>query len=324
MPFSGERSARQRRVLSAALALLALGALAWILRAHLGEWHRLREVPPLLVVGIVLLMPIARAVGAEANRVALAHIGHPIGRGVCFMLAMVTSYTNLFVPRSGLAAPAVYLRMRHHVPYAGYISVAFSITLLGACSVATCAVVLYAILVGSGVVPLQTEAMFFFGAVGVSSAFGLAAPGRVFGLFPERARTLLSSAHDAWLRVAESPSALIHILVLQLISIALRALKIQLAFHAVGAPISFVESLLVSLCADLGSLVSLTPAALGFREGALMFGAALLGLEASDAVLAAVVDRLASTLAVVGLGQIFVWRGLRGLGEVEETVDRDE
>jgi uncharacterized membrane protein YbhN (UPF0104 family) len=319
-----ETSASRRRIASAGLAVGMLALLAWQVRDHLGELRRLKDVSNIAVAGIVLFFLIARALGGETIRVALSRVGFEITRRISFLLAIVISYTNLFVPRSGLAAPAVYLHLRHDVSYGAYGSAVLAVTLLGSSAVAFCALLLYPLLAGPPRPPLRPDVVLLFAGVLAASTIGLAAPGRVFGLLPERVRTVLYRAHEGWLRIAGSPRTLAHILVLQLGTIALRGLRLQIAFQAVGVPISAADALMVSLCADLGALISLTPAALGFREGALVLGAALVGIDPGAALLPAVVDRLACTLAVVVLGQLFVFRGLNAIALPVRGDDRSD
>jgi uncharacterized membrane protein YbhN (UPF0104 family) len=82
-----------------------------------------------------------------------------------------------------------------------------------------------------------------------------------------------------------------------------------------------MSALFVSLCADLGSLVSLTPAAVGFREGAMVFGASLIGLSTVPAVLAAIIDRVVCTAGLLVIGQLVVWKGLRGIASDARPTD---
>lgn len=323
MGDQGGRGPHRRRALSLLLATGMLAALAWLAREHLSELHRLREIPPRRVGEIAVLYLAARAFGGEAYRVALARMGHPIGARLAFVLAIVTSYTNLFVPRTGLAAPAVYLRVRHRVPYAGYASVVVLNTLMGTCAIAFFATVVHLSLASLGSVPSRREVSLLFAAILVAAALGIAAPGPLFRFFPSRVRSLVAEAHGAWRRVAASPATLARLAGLQMGALALRALRLQLAFAAVGVELDALSVLLVSLCADLGSVVSLTPSALGFREGGLAFGAALAGVPAAAAVLAAVVDRLICSVTIVLLGQVFVWWGLRGLGGEPGLADEE-
>ena len=85
----------------------------------------------------------------------------------------------------------------------------------------------------------------------------------------------------------------------------------KVALEIAGVEIPFSRVMIVSICTDLSMLVSLTPAALGFREAGVLFGAAMIGIEPGAAMLAAIVDRLATTPTVIIAGQLVLWRGVR-------------
>jgi len=66
-------------------------------------------------------------------------------------------------------------------------------------------------------------------------------------------------------------------------------------------------------------LISITPAALGFREGGVLFGAALVGIAPGTALLAAVIDRLVCTAGIIAAGQGVLWWGIGDMGWLLEA-----
>jgi uncharacterized membrane protein YbhN (UPF0104 family) len=304
-----------RRALSLVLTVCLLLVLGYLARGHVSELRRLKDVPLSASAVILSLFLLARLAGAEIVKTGLARLGHEIGRAECFMLAIVTSYTNLFVPRTGLAPPALYLRHRYGVAYTSYLSLVVANVLIATVAVGVLGVVLHLTLSARAGWSLRADALALFGLVALAAAAALLGPGRLFRFIPPRLREALAQAHRAWIRLAGSWTTLGRIVALQLASIVLRAIRLRLAFEAAGEDVSFPVALFVSLCADLGSLVSLTPAALGFREGAMVFGASWVGLTTGAALLAAIIDRVICTAGLVVLGQLFVWKGLRGIAQ---------
>ena len=59
-------------------------------------------------------------------------LSDPIGLGLGIKLSLLASYTNLALPRGGLAPGAAYLRVRHGVPVASYLSFAVASLLITA------------------------------------------------------------------------------------------------------------------------------------------------------------------------------------------------
>lgn len=300
-----------RRILYAyVLAGVSLALLAWLVRGHWGELRQLSSLPPDAFLGIVTLYLVGRALSAEAMRVGLSSLGFPIARSICFMLTLLQSYTNLIVPRSGLAPPAVYLRSQHSVPYASYLAFAVLMILL-----ATGLMGALGFWAGWSVTDLnqvpRVEMLWVFAGIVGAAVFAVAAPVRLFGVLPAWPRRHLLAAHTAWSSLAGRPWVLIRLVGLQAAGILSRAVRMKVALEIAGVEIPFSRVMIVSICTDLSMLVSLTPAALGFREAGVLFGAAMIGIEPGAAMLAAIVDRLATTPTVIIAGQLVLWRGVR-------------
>ena len=82
-------------------------------------------------------------------------------------------------------------------------------------------------------------------------------------------------------------------------------------FKALGEPVGLSEVLMISLLADLMFLVSITPSAIGLREAVIALGGTLLGVDPAVAVAAAILDRIVTTIMVVLLAQLGIWRLVR-------------
>src|SRR5262249_8824022 len=76
-----------------------------------------RQASPPAVVGVLLVYFATRALNGEVLKIALARLGHHISRYEAFMINIVMTYTNLLLPRAGLGAPALYLKVKHRVSY---------------------------------------------------------------------------------------------------------------------------------------------------------------------------------------------------------------
>jgi uncharacterized protein (TIRG00374 family) len=104
---------------------------------------------------------------------------------------------------------------------------------------------------------------------------------------------------------------LVRVVITHAVMLALRAWRIQLCFQAIGRPVNYFGALAASLLADLAFVVSITPAALGFREGAIVYAARVLHTTGDVALAAAILDRLISIVCHVVVGQLGVWQFIR-------------
>lgn len=120
-------------------------------------------------------------------------------------------------------------------------------------------------------------------------------------------------------RLGRDRALLARALALHAVVLLLRAWRVQLSFHAVGRPVGFWPAFVASAAADVMFLVSITPGALGFREGALVYLAPMLGTTRDLALAAGVLDRLVLTACNLALGQIGIWRYI---GRAAETTKR--
>jgi uncharacterized membrane protein YbhN (UPF0104 family) len=315
----------KRHVVSASIALLSLALLAYLGREYTGELHRFSEVSPTTCLALLILYFLARGSGGEVVRVALGRLGHRVRHGEAFMLAIVTSYSNLFVPRSGLGPPALYLKIRRHVALSHYAAVALATTFLNIVVVGLLGLMLQVELYFAGAVGFNLQMSLFFAGTFVAAVCGLLIPSPVLSVMPLRIRERLEGPRAAWRELSRDRASVAWMLALQLASILLRGLRLQVALRAAGAEVDFVNVLIASLLADVAALVSLTPAALGFREAAIVYGSTLIGVPPPTALLAAALDRIVTSLGIAVLGQFFVWLGLRDLrdradGEEESPV----
>lgn len=127
-----------------------------------------------------------------------------------------------------------------------------------------------------------------------------------------RMATFIRNVNAALDQIGRGPGALAAAAGWQLLTLALRGLRLQLAFASVGHPVPFPAALAASLLADLTVVVQVTPAGLGLREAAIGYAGAVTGVGAETAVAAALLDRLAWTGAVIVAAQVgLAWSARR-------------
>jgi uncharacterized membrane protein YbhN (UPF0104 family) len=91
--------------------------------------------------------------------------------------------------------------------------------------------------------------------------------------------------------------------------------RLSLVFEAVGSPVPLVDVLAIRLLVSVFMLVTITPGNLGIREGAVAFSAQLLGIDATAALFAALIERALNMLFVFALGALFGRLLLRDFAE---------
>jgi uncharacterized protein (TIRG00374 family) len=125
---------------------------------------------------------------------------------------------------------------------------------------------------------------------------------------PERLARFLANLGAAWRRLRGDHAFALRALGVLLAFSLLRALRLALAFGAIGASPALPGLLLASLLGDVMFLLALTPGALGLREAAIVTCAQLMGVGADESLAAAVLDRLVMTLVVLVAAQLSAWK----------------
>lgn len=300
----------RQRCLNLCIAAGTIAVLAYLGRQYFGDLSRLREASRPMLVGILLLYLLTRFVHSEVVRQALVRLGHHVGRYETFMLNMLMSYTNLLIPRAGLGAPAMYLNRKYHVSYSDYASVVMvNVVLQLLCGGAAGLAYLTGMWLWRDIPVDRAVGGLFL----VAMLFGLAAA--TFRLTPPeswqgRLARFARRLNDSWKLLKVDRTVIARTLTLQFVILLLRAARLQLAFLSLGESVSFDGAFIASLLADFTLLVSITPSAMGLREGAIIYSAGLMGTIPSVALSAAILDRVVWTLGVVVVAQIGMWQFL--------------
>lgn len=299
------------RVIRVLIGLAVVAMLAYLARGYLGELRRLPSVSPVHVIAIFALYMAMRALNGLATRLALAALGHVIGLAEAFMLAVLTTYANLLLPRAGLGLPALYLKLRRGVSYADFTSQALIVTTLQLGAIGGCGLACQLILTKLYGVRFDPLVGALFAA---SLVAGIGMPMIRPSLFARSHGRVANFVHriaDAWGRIGRSRGTVLAILLWNVPVLALRAWRLQLAFYAVGTPVTFAAAFVASLLGDLMFFVSVTPAGLGFREAAITYSSTMLGTDPGVALTASVLDRVVWTAGVVLVAQVGMWRMVR-------------
>jgi len=287
--------------------------LVYVGRQHLDGLTRLADASPLLVALMILGFVASRLIYSLVVKLALEHLRFSIGLWELYLLTHIMSYANLFLPRMGLGAPALYLKLKHNVSYAVFGSLLLPALVLHVAAAGALGLICQAVLWVANPALLDGRITAMFVAVLLS---GLAAavirvpiPARFQGRLAQFARRLM----DAWAALGSNRGLIGQILALRVAFLLVNAARLYVGFRAIGVNVPYAGVIIASLLADLSMLVAITPAGLGLREAVVAFTAHLLGTDPAAALSAAVLDRIVMTLCVVVLAQVGTWTLIRPL-----------
>ena len=294
------------------LSLIVLATLLYVGSHYADELHRLGDVSLWAALGIIALYLPARWLSAEVMRASLVSLGNTVGAVEIVLLTFANSYMNLVIPRAGLGMPAMYLKVRRGVPIADVSAVQIvSMTMLQTTCIGVIGLISL-LLVHQAYgrsVPVALYGVFAAVAIGTSAL--LMFPIRIGPHWPGKIANFAHKVTENWHRLSRDRTAVVRILLIQSIVLLLRAARLQLCFHAIGQPVGYLPALAASLLADVGSLISVTPGALGFRETAIVLTSSLLGATRDVGLAAALLDRVVTTGVIILIGQVAMWQLIR-------------
>jgi len=312
-PLGRSWHARGLRLL---LGVIVLAALAFVGRRYYGELGRLTSVRPVWLIAMAGLYLLTRALAADVLSSSLRTVGHHVGRGEAFLVLMVQYYTNMLIPRAGIGAPATYLKVRRNIPVADFSAVQLlSLSLVQYFCLGAGGLAATALTASRGGHRPPRAAVVVFAAAAIGSALAIAVP--FYRLTPRRwaagnwVARFTAQFSGSYRTLSRHPLLIVRCVAAQAAILGLRAARMQIAFLAIGQPVSYLGAFVASALADLAFVVSVTPAALGFREGAIVYVAPLLGTTREIALSAAVLDRVVLTACNILVAQIGIWKLLR-------------
>jgi uncharacterized membrane protein YbhN (UPF0104 family) len=300
------------RVIRLLIAIAVLAPLVWLGRKYYDDLRELRSVRPVFLLAILALYVFMRVFNGLITKIALRALGHVVSLYEGFMLAVLTTYANLVIPRAGLGVPALYLKSRRGVSYADFTSQALVVTAFQMGAIGALGLLAQAVLTSAQGVRFDPLVGVVFLAAMVG---GLGTPmirPVLFREHPGRIASFVRRVSEAWGRISAHRATVLAMIAWNVPLLTLRAFRLQVCFWAVGAShVSFTAALVASLLSDLMFFVSVTPAGLGFREAAITYSSAMLGTTPEQAFNASVLDRVIWTLGVVVIAQFGMWQMIR-------------
>lgn len=290
------------RITKTAVGIGLLGLIVYFGRGYLHRLDVLGEVTPgmlALLGGLYLLM---RGIQGEVFRLALKSLGLRIGRAESFLLTMLISLTNLVLPRAGMGAPAVYMKVRHSFRYPDFLSLLMPIFVLQLTCIGLVGLACQFWLWASGAAAWQgVLAAALAGILAVSLAV-LACPVRPPRRRDNRLANFFRRFLASWETLRKDRRLLLLILGLQAAVLLTQGLRLWCCFLAIGVEVPFAAIILASLLGHLGTLAGCTPGGLGLREAAIAVAAKMMDVDTDVAVAAAVLDRVVMTAWTLLLG----------------------
>lgn len=310
----GDSPGGGRRFWRVAVPLVLLAALAWFVWSERTTLSRVGEAPPRDLLIIAGLFVVAHFINSAEFWLLHVRTGASLGLFENWMVFTAGHLGNYLPAQVGTVYRFRYMQVVHEVPVihtAAIQGANLVITIAGAALVGLAGVIGMWLYGGAG---LSILMLLLFASMGVVAVLFALVP-----LPPFRGRTgriarLWRRFHDGFEQVRRMPGTGISLVALEVGKYLATAWRIQVTFSLIDIHQPLWFFLVLAPAAGIASFISVTPAALGFREAFLTGTAAAMGLEATEGLLGATVDRavmMVTFLILGGIGFLVTLRRLR-------------
>ena len=239
----------------------------------------------------VLLTLVSRVCAAEATVEPLVTLGFRMTRPDAFWISWIRTFVNQILPIAGVAAYAHMVRRRTGIPWSQLAALGQPQLLLAAAAIGFVGCVATI----ANFERLEASAygllLMYVAVVALSLAFASGAHWLIESL-PKALAERASNTSDALRKIAKKPNLVVRLSLFHIAAVLLRGGRVWFLFAAAGISLDWAELLLVLAIAESALLLNVTPGGLGIREGAVLGGAALLGIATPVAASVALIDRL--------------------------------
>lgn len=294
-----------RRLLKIIISLIAVACFLYVGRKYFGQLETITNAHWLGVIGIVCVHLLTLWLQSLTIKWGLDSFENSISERESFVLFVISSYANLLLPRSGVGTTAVYLNRKRKT---SMIDISSVVLFNGALFVFACSAIGCLVFAIDWIVQREMPAWWIAFGLPTFLLLSLAAimfKWQLLSAYKGFGSSIVERLSHANSRLVGSGNirqiGLAHVTL-----VFLRALRLYIAFIAMGINVPFFAVLLTSVLGDLAFVIAVTPGAIGFREAAIAIAASKLGIGVSTALSVAILDRLVFSLTVVLAAQLLI------------------
>jgi len=272
------------------IGILGLAAILWYYQPQ--DFNAtLRAIGAFGVAAWVMLTLASRVFAAEATVAPLRALGFHMTRPDAFWISWIRTFANQILPIAGVAAYAHMVRRRVGIPWSQLAALGQPQLLLAAAAIGIVGFV-------ATVVNLERLDVSALGLVLMYGLLVLFAMGFATGAhwlieaLPKALATRARGTAEALRKMTRRRAMIVSLVLFHVAALLLRGSRVWFLFAAAGITLDWAELLLVLAVAESALLLNITPGGLGVREGAVLGGAAMVGIAAPVAASIALIDRL--------------------------------
>lgn len=297
-----------RRHVGAVVAVVAVIAMVTYVILQRETLKAFTAIEPWVALVIVVAGVVAIAMQSLQFKAAVAIHRYTIPMKESVPLTATNTMANYYLPaRGGMVVRAAYMKRVHQFPLPEYAALSVLLTVWSILVAALLGILGLAAIYGSNGTA-STRVLIGLSGVGVAAvgatalAVGVSTKIPTAGRFAEVASGFRSGI-SLWFK---SKPRLIKFIAYTVLLFAAQALRLWFSFKAIGVHVDIGSMLVIQAMAAVAFVLALTPGNIGIKEGAIVLGAGVLGIDPDLALLASLIDRAAAMLVTFAIGLMSV------------------
>lgn len=289
-----------RALLQWTMLLGTVAVIAWLVFLRREELVRVRDIPAATLARIAVVILLSYLVNAVTFRAVTSRFGVtlPLRQATLIQLA---GYTLNYLPmKSGTVMQGAIMKVRYGIHLSDFAALAAGAQ-VGAMWTATTVGGVFMLALDASSAVAWALAVVPTALLAAAYAWDRHAQRRPHDELSRPARTVMRAV-EGLLRLIGDLPLMAWLVLLNLVVLGLQAVRYYLVFQAIGGRVSLYEAVVLAAIGWVAHTFSFIPGGLGFREGGVAGAAAVIGLAASTALDAALVDRALDIAAVLVVG----------------------
>ena len=287
---------KRNSLLSSALVLVFLGLFVHYFFNHTEDFKQILSLNPILLGVVAACFVLALFINGLAIKILIKPFDKHLSTRDSFYVSVISSIGNYFGPMmGGTGLRALYLKKKVDLNYSDFASTLYGTYVITFLVSAVFGLISLALLYESFGKTTYLWLSAFFVAITVCLVWIIISARRakqrkLMSRIPVIGGTL-TKINTSWSKIVLHKSMITTLVRLTVINLAILMAINYTEFLLIDVNISFGSLMLYSILGSFSILISLTPGALGIREGLFLVNGELLGLTSAQILLVAVIDR---------------------------------
>ncbi|MBS3172549.1 flippase-like domain-containing protein [Candidatus Woesearchaeota archaeon] len=296
-----------KKLISNIVLLITLVSVLYYVLTNLDEFEKIRLVEPIYLIPLACVFLFYIFTNGLLIKFIIAPFGIKLGIKEWLGISVLIQFYNTITPfKGGFLAKAAYLKEKHSFSYTDFIATVtgfyiINLFVTSICGLTTILILLYRDNMFS--LPIFFIFLITFSILSLIIIFSRE--------FPKSRNKLLNrfiKVANGWDTIKNNRKIIVISLLISLAQLSVSAIGIWVSYNIFGVDLGFVKSLFLQSIITIGSLIAITPGALGITETIQIFSASILNVSASQSLTAALTFRLISSVIILTIGPIISYK----------------